>query len=487
MTTAPATRPTVREPLPPGGAALIGVLVASAFVVFLTETVMGVALPRLMDALSISAVTGQWLTTGYMLTMAILIPMTGFLLQRFGTRRVFLVAIALFSVGTLIAATAPGFEMLLLGRVVQAAGTSMVMPLLMTTTLAIVPTSRRGAMMGLVAVVVSSAPALGPTAAGAVLDTLGWRGLFWLILPFALGALVAGVFAVRDVGERTEGSIDLTSVVLSTIGFGGVVYGLANMGEAGSAGVHPAVPIVIGLVALAAFVARQLRLQKRDAALLDLRVFRDGLFTRSFVLLTMVVITQFGVVILLPIYLQNVLAHSALQTGVALLPGGLVSAILALAVGAAYDRIGPRPLLIGGGLVFSASLWGMTTLDTQTPLWIVIALHMTMSAGVGGLFTPLFSASLGSLTPQLHAHGSAAINTINQVGGALGTATYVTVMTLGSAEAAAAGATAAAAAAAGIHNALVAGAFMSLLVAAGAFLVVRRRRRTTGTETPVEE
>lgn len=463
--------------LPQGSAVILGLLVSSAFVVLLTETIMGVALPRLMDSLAITATTAQWLTTAYMLTMAVVIPTTGFLLQRFGTRTMFLTAMGLFSLGTLIAAIAPGFGVLLVGRVVQAAGTAAIMPLLMTTALAIVPAGRRGSMMGLVAVVVSSAPALGPTVAGAILDLLDWRGLFWFVLPIALAGLIVGFFKMRNVGETTNASIDLTSVLLSTIAFGGIVYGLATIGEGAHAPVNPFLALVIGAAGLVAFVIRQLALQKRDRALLDLRVFRDGTFTRSFTMMALVVVAQFGVVILLPLYMQNVLGLSAFQAGLALLPGGLLSAALAVVVGATYDRVGARPIIIPATVVFSIALWGMTTLGTDSPVGLVIFFHILMSIGLGGLFTTIITSALGTLPGSLQSHGSAAINTVNQLGGALGTAIFISLMTSGTATAISQGSMPLEAAASGVQLAFLAGAIVSLACFAGSFFIGSSRRR----------
>src|SRR3712207_6101373 len=226
---------------------------------------MSVALPVLMTDLDVSASVGQWLTAGFLLTMSVVIPITGFLIRRFRTRTLFGVAMGLFASGTLLAALAPGFPVLLAGRVVQAGGTAIMMPLLMTTVMTLVPPARRGAMMGNISIVISVAPAIGPAVSGLVLSVLGWRYLFWLVLPIALTTLVVGLRRVTDVGEQAVMRIDVASVVLSVLGFGGVVYGLSSLGQEGSAGATATwVAFGVGLLAVAAFVARQLRLQRTD-------------------------------------------------------------------------------------------------------------------------------------------------------------------------------------------------------------------------------
>src|SRR5690606_6456052 len=259
------------------------VLLVAAFVVILNETIMNVALPSLMVELGVSATTVQWLSTAFLLTMAVVIPMTGFILQRFTTRFVFVLAMGLFSLGTLVAGLAPGFWPLLAGRVVQASGTAIMMPLLMTTILRLVPTRMRGRVLGTVSIVISVAPALGPTVSGVILQVLSWRYMFLLVLPIALVATVIGARLLERGGEVRRSSIDLLSLLLAAIGFGGFVYGVSVAGEAPGALGRPEVmaPIVVGGMSLIAFAVRQLRLQRKDDPLLDLRVFGFPMFSLS--------------------------------------------------------------------------------------------------------------------------------------------------------------------------------------------------------------
>ena len=232
-----ASRPQApAERLPAQSRRIIGTLLVAAFVVILNETIMGVALPRLMADLSVDARTGQWLTTAFMLTMAIVIPTTGFLLQRLSTRTVFGLAMGLFSAGTLLAAISPGFWLLLLARIVQASGTAMMIPLLMTTVLTLVPVERRGVVMGNISIAISVAPAIGPTISGLVLQFLSWRFMFVLVLPIALAALAYGLRTLTDVGEAGHQKLDPLSVVLSVPAFGGIVYGLSQLGQESAAG-----------------------------------------------------------------------------------------------------------------------------------------------------------------------------------------------------------------------------------------------------------
>ena len=449
-------------------------LLISTFVVILNETVMGVALPHLMADLDITASTAQWVTAAFMLTMAVVIPVTGFVIQRTTTRATFIAAMGLFSLGTLICALAPGFAVLLAGRVVQASGTAIMLPLLMTTVMTVTPPATRGRTMGNISVVISVAPALGPTISGFVLSVLDWRWLFGLVLPIALASLALGAARLQNLTEPRYARVDVGSVVLSAIGFGGIVYGLSRFGEAaGEAGglVAAWTPILAGAAGLSLFVARQIWLQRTDAALLDLRTFRSPTFAVAVGLMAISMMALFGTIILLPIYAQTVLGLEALQTGLLLLPGGLLMGFVAPAVGRAYDRYGPRVLLVPGTVIVSASAWVLTTLGVGSSPWLLLAAHVVLSGGLALMFTPLFTASLGSLRPQLYSHGSAVVGTVQQLAGAAGTALFVTVMTAQAATSAERGAGLVESTADGVHAAFLVGAVITLLAIPAAFAV----------------
>ncbi|WP_348639218.1 MDR family MFS transporter [Williamsia sp. 1138] len=412
---------------------LIGLLLIATFVVILNETILSVALPTLMVDLEITASTAQWLTSGFLLTMAIIIPTTGFILQRFHMRTVYIAAMSAFTVGTLVAALAPGFEVLMVARVIQAGGTALMIPLLMTTILNVVPEHSRGRTMGLVSIVISVAPAIGPTVSGLILESFDWRAMFWIVLPIAAAVLVLGGLFVRNVTEPRKAHLDFISVPLSALGFGGLVYGLSSIGEsaAGHAPVPPWVPLVIGAVALVLFVIRQQRLVSRGFALLDLRTFKVASFRLAVGLMGGLMLTLFGALILLPLYLQNVLDKSVLTTGLVLLPGGLVMGLLAPGVGALFDRWGARPLVLPGTIAMSVGTWLLATLNTTSSLAHVIGAHVILSAGIAFALTPLMTSALGSLPPELYSHGSATVSTVQQVAGAAGTALFITLMTRG--------------------------------------------------------
>lgn len=428
--TTEARQPSTR--LPSSATAVIAILVGSAFVMILNETIMSVALPALIVDLRITAGTAQWLTSGFLLTMAVVIPMCGSLLQRFPVRGIYLTSMGLFCAGTLISASAPGFAVLLAGRIVQACGTAVMVPLLMTTVMTLIPPARRGQTMGTISIVIAVAPAIGPTLSGIILGSLSWRWMFWIVLPIAALALAAGAARLRVAEERKRPTpIDPVSIPLSAVGFAGLVFGLSLIGEAGDGheGLPAWVPIVVGATALVVFGLRQVQLQRRERAFLDLRPFAYQRFSLSLALVILGFMALFGAIIMLPLYVQDVLGRSALAAGLVSLPGGILMGAAGPLVGRIYDRLGARLLVIPGSLMLCVSLWGYTTLSAASPMWEVIGLQTVMMVGLSMMFTPLMTDALGVLPESLYSHGSAILTTLQQVAGAAGTALFITVMT----------------------------------------------------------
>jgi DHA2 family lincomycin resistance protein-like MFS transporter len=461
---------------------VLRLLLISAFVVILNETIMGVAIPRLMVSFHVPASSAQWLTTAFLLTMATVIPVTGFMLQRLNTRPIFILAMSLFSLGTLTACFAPGLPVLIVARVIQACGTAIMMPLLMTSVMTLVPMELRGRTMGNISIVISVAPAIGPTISGIVLNYLHWRWLYILVLPIALAALALGAKRIENVTTPRYAPLDILSVILAGLAFGGLVYGISTLGQAATPGALPTwVPLVVGGICMVIFILRQLALQQRNGALLDLRTFRSRNFTICVALMALLMGALFGVIIVLPIYLQNVLGLTTLQTGLLLLPGGLLMGLLAPRVGRFYDRVGPRPLIIPGILIVSSVLWAMTLLGPKTPVGYILAGHVVMSVGFACLFTPLFTTSLSSVPPMLYSHGSATLSSIQQVAGASGVALLIALLSSRSAQLASQGVAQVEALSGGIRAAFLTAASLSLVAIACIFFVQRPKPHSAPT------
>ncbi|NKY33341.1 multidrug efflux MFS transporter [Nocardia speluncae] len=409
-----------------GTPVVIRLLVIATFVVILNETIMINAIPRLMNDLEVTERAAQWVSTSFMLTMAAVIPVTGWFLQRVTTRRAYAMAMGIFLAGTALSAVAPSFAVLLVGRIVQAGGTAVMMPLLMTTLMTVVHERDRGRVMGNVTLAISVAPAMGPVISGLVLQVASWRWLFVLVLPIAGVVTWFGLRSLENVGEPETGSIDWFSVVFAALGFGSLVYGLSQF-EVGSI-TTPALITVAGIVLIGLFVARQLWLQRNGTPLLDLRVLRAGTYAKGLVLMAVAFLAMLGSMMLLPLYLQNLRELSPLFTGLLVMPGGLAMGLLGPVIGRMFDRFGGRILVVPGSIAITAALAGFTQISISTPYWQLLGLHILLMIGLAAVFTPVFTLALGALPEDLYSHGSSMLGTLQQVAAALGTALVVTVM-----------------------------------------------------------
>jgi DHA2 family lincomycin resistance protein-like MFS transporter len=462
----PTPPPVAGDALPRSVKAVLSILLFAAFVMLLNETTLSVALPAMMADYSISAATAQWLLTGFMLTLAVVMPTTGWMLERFRTRSVFVFAVVAFLLGTIVAALAPSFSILLFARVLQAVGTAIVMPLLMTVTMTLVPFHKRGTVMGIVSVVMAVGPALGPSLAGVILSFTSWHGIFWFMVPLMVLSGIIGATKLTNVGQQRKAHLDLLSVFLSVIAFGGLVYGLSSVGVIinGDDGAWIAMSIfVVGAIGLGLFVWRQIVLDRTQRALLNLQPLTVANFTLSLLVLIVLFAAMLGALNTLPLYLQGSLLVSALVSGLALLPGGLLEGILSPFFGRIYDRYGPRPLIIPGMIIVTGGIFWLATVDAHTSVWLVVAIHVVFSIGLAGLFSPLMTTALSSLPSKLYGHGSAILNTLQQLAGAAGTAVMLTIFSNISADAQSRGIPEPVAIADGANSAFLATGFLSLV------------------------
>ncbi|MBR7744007.1 multidrug efflux MFS transporter [Phycicoccus sp. BSK3Z-2] len=403
-------------------------LVAATFTVILNETIMINAIPRLMADFGVTERAAQWLSTAFMLTMAVVIPVTGWFLQRVTTRAAFTTAMSVFTLGTVIAAAAPTFPILIGGRVVQAAGTAVMVPLLMTTLMTVVAQQDRGRIMGNVTLAISVAPALGPTLSGFVLAVAGWRWLFIVVLPVVALVTAAGLRRLENVGEAKVSSVDWASVLLAGLGFGGLVYGLSRFGEVEGGFLPAPLWIVGGLAVVGAFALRQRLLVRRSTPLLDLRTLGYRVYATAVSMQSLAFLSMLGAGILLPLYLQNLRGLTPLETGLLVAPGGLAMGLLGPVVGRIYDRVGARPLVLPGSVGVLLGLLGLSRIGETTPYVLILLLQVVLMVSIAGLMTPAFTLGLGSLPARLYSHGSSLLGTTQQVAAAVGTALTVTVL-----------------------------------------------------------
>ena len=409
---------------------IMAALLLCGFSGYLSETAINIAMTNLMEVFQVSAATVQWLTTGYMLTIGILTPISAMLLQMFSTRKLFTISLTSLIVGTLVSALAFNFEVLMVGRIFQAVGMSTLIPLLFNTVLIIYPHNKRGAAMGLVGLVTMFAPAIGPTFGGLVVGYLTWQYIFWLSLPFLVVGLLMGLRYLENVTAVKKQRIDLLSVLLSTIGFGGVVYGFSQVGEGSEGWGNPVViaSIIVGLVALALFILRQ---NVMSNPMMNLSVFKYPMYVVGLVLVAIVPMIFMATLIILPMFLQTGAGLSPFTAGLMLLPGSALFGLLSPRIGHLFDLYGAKWLAIPGFVIVSVMLWFFTNLSPASSVALMVALHIGLSIGTAMILMPAQTHALNQLPPELYQHGTAVINTLPQVSGAIGIAVAVSILTGG--------------------------------------------------------
>ncbi|CAH0196143.1 putative multidrug resistance protein EmrY [Peribacillus sp. Bi96] len=403
---------------------LISFLIAG-FIGLFSETALNMALGDLIQEFTISPSTVQWLTTGYLLTLGILVPVSGLLIQWFNTRQLFIASMVFSIFGTLLAAIAPGFGLLMLARVIQAVGTGLLLPLMFNTILVIFPIHKRGATMGLMGLVIMFAPAIGPTVSGLIIENLKWNYIFWVTLPFFVIALLFGLKYMQNVSTITKPKIDVPSIILSTIGFGGIVYGFSIVGESGWRNAIVLSSIIVGLIALFLFAVRQFNMER---PMIDLRVFKYPMFTLGLITVFITFMIIMSSMILLPLYLQTGLALAAFSAGLVLLPGGVLNGIMSPFTGRIFDKFGPRGLVIPGFIIMIVMLWSLTNVTTETSIMMVVVMHTFLMIGVSMVMMPAQTNGLNQLPKNLYPDGTALMNTLQQVSGAIGTTVAITIM-----------------------------------------------------------
>ncbi len=405
---------------------IVAALIIAAFVAILSQTLLNVALPVMMEDLGINANTIQWLSTGYMLVNGVLVPVSAFLIDRFTTRQLFMAAVGLFTFGTVICAVAPNFELLLTGRLIQAAGAGILMPLMSVIFLTIFPIEERGKAMGMMGLAMIFAPAVGPTLSGWVVEHYDWRVLFYIVLPISVFSLIFGAVSMKNVTKNTMPKLDSLGIVFSTLGFGGLLYGFSDAGHDGWDSTRVIVSLVVGIVALALFFWREWTI---DKPILEFRVFKYDMYSLTTVINVIITMAMFSGMILLPIYLQSIRGFSPMDAGLLLLPGAILMGIMSPITGIIFDKVGARWLSVVGLIITTYTTYEFSQLTVDTTYTHLIIMYSLRMFGMSMLMMPIQTAGMNQLPQRLNAHGSAMSQTLRNVAGALGTAFLVTLMT----------------------------------------------------------
>ncbi len=397
------------------------------------ETAINIAISDLINQFQITETTVQWLTSGYLLTLGILVPLSGLLIQWFTTKQLFLASVIISIIGSAIGGMAGSFDFLLIGRIMQAVGASLLFPLMFNTALIIFPPEKRGKAMGLVTLVFTAGPAIGPSVSGLLIEKLSWHWIFWISLFALILAFLVGLVYIKNVSPITKPRIDVYSLLLSTLGFGGTVYAISIVGEShhGLGSSQVIISLVVGIIALILFVTRQLKMKE---PLMNFRTLKNPMFAIGTLLGFVCMMMDLSALFILPMFMIRVLEISAFTTGVILLPGSILSSVLSPVVGALFDKYGPKFLVVPGLVLTLATLWFYSNITMASTITLIVILHSCLMIGIIMVWMPAQTNGLNQLPPEMYPDGTAIMNTLQQIAGAMGIAMAVSVMTSGTAK-----------------------------------------------------
>ena len=396
------------------------------FIAILNQTLLNVALPKINTEFNISASTGQWLMTGFMLVNGILIPISAFLFNKYSYRKLFIIGLTLFTLGSLVCAISFNFPIMMSGRVLQAIGAGILMPLGSNVIVTIFPPEKRGVAMGTMGIAMILAPAIGPTLSGYIVQNYDWNVMFYGMFFIGIIAIVIGLFWFKLYQSTTNPKADIPGIIYSTIGFGSLLYGFSEAGNKGWGSTEIVTMFIVGTVFIIFFILRELRMK---APMLSLEVLKYPTYTLTTVINMIVMMSLYGGMILLPLYLQNLRGFSALDSGLLLLPGALVMGALGPVAGKLLDTIGIKPLAIFGIGIMTYATWELSKLNMDTTYLHIMWIYIVRSFGMAFVMMPIITAGMNALPPRLISHGNAFVNTMRQLAGSIGTAILVTVMT----------------------------------------------------------
>lgn len=407
---------------------MIMVMLLGAFFSLLNETLLTTALPQIMVHFSIDATQAQWLTTAFLLANGIMIPISAFIIGKFSTRQIFISAITVFGIGTAVAAFSNSFALLLVARIVQAMGSGVMMPLMMTVMLTMFPPHKRGAAMGMMGLVIGFAPAIGPTLSGFLIEHYNWRMLFYAVLPIAALTLILAIIFIKNVTDRTNPKVDIISILLSSFGFGGLLYGFSSASARGWGDEIVLSCMIGGFLIIGLFIWRQLRLEN---PLLEFRVFKHRDFSIGVAISALALVGLISAETILPMYIQTARGMSALDSGLMLLPGAIVMGIMSPISGLLFDKFGAKKVAVPGMVIVILTTLYFTQLQADTPMAMLTTVYAIRMIGISMGMMPVMTHAMNQLAPRMNAHGSAMANTMQQVSASIGTAILVTVMSQG--------------------------------------------------------
>lgn len=385
------------------------------------------ALPSIMSTFNVTTSSAQWLTTTYMLVLGIMIPSTAYLVNQFPIKGLFMTSMGLFLGGCIVSITANNFIFMVLSRVLQAIGAGIITQIVQVAMINLYPKEERGKAMGIYGFAIGVAPAIGPLVSGYIIDSFGWRFIFYILAIITILDVIFAVILLKSFMENKPSKLEVISLILSSLGFGGLLIGVTNIGTYTIANPLAYIPILIGLISLVLFVIRQIKVED---PLLDLRVFKVRNFTISIILICIVYMAMTSATMILSIYIQSARGMSAMVPGIVMLPGSIAMCILSPITGNILDKYGLRKLAISGCIMLGVGTLGFSYLEETTSIAVLTIMYTIRMIGITFLLMPVTTWGLNELKQEQIASGSAINSTLRQISGAVGSSLFVTIMTV---------------------------------------------------------
>lgn len=401
-------------------------LVVSGIATSILSTAMTTALPGLVDYFGVSTSIGQWVTSGYSLAMGMVMPLTAFLITRFPTKKLYMAGIAGFIAGLFFSILAGSFELMMVGRVLQACGNGVLISAAQVIILTVYPAEKKGTMMGTYGLATTAAPIVAPTAAGLMIDAFGWKSIFYLVLAIMAVSFVMSGAVFEDVLEIQDKKFDILSFVESIFAFGGITLGIGNISSFGLASIQAGLPLLIGVVTCVFFIIRQCGLEK---AFLDVKILSNRNYAVSVVSSMVLYLVMMGSSVMMPLYVQSIMGYSAVVSGLVTLPGSLATAVVSPFAGRLYDKMGIKKVFIAGAAALMASNIGMFFLTMDTPLWVAADFNVIRNISIGSLMMPLLTWGTSNVNPKKVADASSLLTSLRTIAGSIGSAVFVGIMT----------------------------------------------------------
>jgi len=389
-------------------------------------TALTTALPPIMKEFEIDFNTGQWITSGFALFIAIVTPLTAFLITSIKTKRLYCAALSFFIVGLTICALSPNFWTMMIGRIVQGCGSGLISAMTQVIILTIYPPEKRGTVMGWYGLSIGVSPIIAPTLAGILVDHIGWRMVFVVSIVIMLFSLAFAICVFEDVLPLMKKKFDIISLAMSALAFGGITLSIGNMGKYEFVSVKVLLLLVIGIIFTFIFVMRQLRL---EIPFLDVRVLKDKKLSVSIIATILVQLLLLGSAIIFPIYVQQLKSESATLSGLVILPGSLLMALISPLAGKIYDKIGMKILFLVGSIILIFSNLSLYFVNIDASIWVVSAIQVFRCFALGIILMPVVTWGMSDIPKTKASDATALLNSIRSIGGAIGSALFVSIMT----------------------------------------------------------